>query len=88
MIKMTEVSKPISDTTILCLCLLVTDLTALIFKLALFLIVESYYNTEPNRDVSYLVKEVNRMRYVIMSVEMLFICIPVKHNFVPHRLEI
>jgi hypothetical protein len=28
------------------------------------------------------------MRYVIMSIEMLFICIPIKHNFVPHKLEL
>ena len=88
MTNMTEVSKPISDTTIMCLCLMVTDVFALIFKVALFVIVDVEYHKDPTKDVSLLVREVNSMRFVIMSVSMLFILIPVKHNFVPHRLEI
>jgi hypothetical protein len=37
--------------------------------------------------INDLVWEVNRMRYAIMSVEMLFIALPLRHNFALHRIE-
>jgi hypothetical protein len=88
MSRITEKSKPISDSAILCLCLFITDFSALIFKLALFFIIEEEYLQDPEQKVGKMIREVNRMRYVIMSIEMLFICIPIKHNFVPHKLEL
>ena len=41
----------------------------------------------PDKDYSSYLWEVSRMRYAIMSVEMLFIVMPMRHNFALHRLE-
>ena len=86
--KILETNRPISNTSLLSFILFISDVSALIFKVSLFYIVKAHAEIDPNKDVLHTLVEVNRFRYVIMSVEMLFICIPIRHNFQTHKLEV
>jgi len=88
MTNVTEKTRPITDTTILSLSLFIIEFSSLVFKFALLGAVHAMDKKGSNENIYELICETNRMRYVIMSVEMLFICIPIKHNFQPHQLEL
>ena len=83
MTNVTEKTRPITDTAILSLTLFIIEFSSLVFKFALLGAMTSFKEGS-TENIYELVLETNRMRYVIMSVEMLFICIPIKHNFQPH----
>jgi hypothetical protein len=85
--KVTDKNDPFSITSMLAMTLAFIDLQRIVFKIAIFIMVSRIDEQNPSQIVSNTVLEVTRMRYAIMSVEMLFICIPLKHNFQPHRLE-
>jgi hypothetical protein len=64
------------------------DMQKIIFKLVEYFMIKNYVNDfDSTKDFSSYLYEVSRMRYAIMSVEMLFIVMPMRHNFALHRIE-
>jgi hypothetical protein len=79
---------PFSNTNLLALLLVFIDLQKIIFKLVELSMVQNYADDDDlTKDFSEYLYEVSRMRYAIMSVEMLFIVMPMRHNFALHRIE-
>jgi hypothetical protein len=79
---------PFSNTNLLALLLTFFDLQKIIFKLVELFMVQNYAEADDQtKDFSDYLYEVSRMRYAIMSVEMLFIVMPMRHNFALHRIE-
>lgn len=85
--KVCDKTDPFSNTNLLAMTLAFIDLQRIVFKVAIFVIINNKDREDPSMLVEDTMLEITRMRYAIMSVEMLFICIPIKHNFQPHRLE-
>ena len=79
--KVCDKTDPFSNTNLLAMTLAFIDLQRIVFKVAIFVIINNKYNEDPSMLVEDTMLEITRMRYAIMSVEMLFICIPIKHNF-------
>lgn len=79
--KVTDKTDPFSNTNLLAMTLAFIDLQRIVFKIAIFVIINEENEKDPSKVVTDTLLEITRMRYAIMSVEMLFICIPIKHNF-------
>jgi hypothetical protein len=86
--KVSDKQDPFSNTNLLALLLVFIDMQRIIFKLVEYFMIKNYSQTLPDdKDYTAYIWEVSRMRYAIMSVEMLFIVMPMRHNFALHRLE-
>ena len=84
--KVVEISDPFSNTKLLMLLLAFCDLQRVIFKLILYAVLKSDDTAGDNP--WHLLLEITRMRYAIMQVELLFISIPMRHNFAMHKIEL
>ena len=90
--KVSDKQDPFSNTNLLALLLVFIDMQKIIFKIVEFFMIKNYvhnYDTDDTqtKDFTHYLYEVSRMRYAIMSVEMLFIVMPMRHNFALHRIE-
>jgi hypothetical protein len=85
--KVLEERDPFSNTTLLTVLMAFINLQKFFFKIFLYFKVYATDFDSHTYSPSMLVYQVGRMRYALVAAELLCIVVPMRHNFVIHRLE-
>lgn len=88
---MVDKDDPFSNIYLIALIILFTDSQKIIFKSFDLVYMTERMNSENNYLIPYaqtIFKEMVITRYATVSMEMLFIIIPIRHNFLLHQVEI
>ena len=89
MTKVSDKDDLFSNTGIIVWLLAFIDLQRIFFQVLLACILAFIHFDKFNYETpSDVIDMVGRMRYAIIAVEILFICVPLRHNFQLHRLEV